>query len=48
MRSDPDRLPRALDVAMLAAQAHARGESVSAEQAVPVYVRNTVARKRGE
>ena len=46
--SDPDRFPRALDVAMLAADAHARGESVSAEHAVPVYVRNTVARKRGE
>ena len=46
--SDPDRLPRALDVATLAARAHGRGESVSAEHAVPVYVRNTVARTRGE
>jgi tRNA threonylcarbamoyladenosine biosynthesis protein TsaB len=46
--SDPDRLPRALDVAVLAADAYARGESVSAAHAVPVYVRNTVARKRGE
>ena len=46
--SDPDRLPRALDVATLAVRAHERGESVSAEHAVPVYVRNTVARKRGE
>lgn len=44
--ADPDRLPRAMDVAVLAADAHARGESVSAEQAVPVYLRNTVARKR--
>jgi tRNA threonylcarbamoyladenosine biosynthesis protein TsaB len=38
---------RALDVAMLARAGYARGESVSASEALPVYVRNQVARKRG-
>lgn len=46
--TEPDRLARALDVAALASAAHARGESVTAARALPVYVRNKVARKRGE
>jgi tRNA threonylcarbamoyladenosine biosynthesis protein TsaB len=46
--SQPDRLTRALDVAILAKAASARGESVPAALALPVYVRNKVARKRGE
>lgn len=37
--------PHARDVAHLAAAAWARGEAVSADQAVPVYVRDDVARK---
>lgn len=48
MGTQPDRLVRALDVATLARAAHARGDSVGAEDALPVYVRNKVARKRGE
>jgi tRNA threonylcarbamoyladenosine biosynthesis protein TsaB len=44
--TEPDRLPRALDVATLARAAHGRGASVNAARALPVYVRNTVARKR--
>jgi len=43
-----DRLARALDVARLAEPVHARGDSVPAWQALPSYVRNQVARKRGE
>ena len=35
-------------IAALARAAHARGDSVTAEGALPVYVRNKVARKRGE
>ena len=46
--TQPDRLVRALDVATLARAAHARGDSVGAAGALPVYVRNKVARKRGE
>jgi tRNA threonylcarbamoyladenosine biosynthesis protein TsaB len=45
---EPDRLAHALDVAILARAAHARGESVPASRALPVYVRNEVARKRGK
>jgi tRNA threonylcarbamoyladenosine biosynthesis protein TsaB len=44
---EPERVARALDVAILARAAHARGESVPASRALPVYVRNQVARKRG-
>lgn len=40
--------PRAASVVRLAADAFARGVQVSAEQAVPVYLRNQVARKKGE
>lgn len=46
--TEPNRLARALDVAMLARAAHARGDSVPASSALPVYIRNRVARKRGE
>jgi tRNA threonylcarbamoyladenosine biosynthesis protein TsaB len=46
--TEPDRLARALDVATLASAAHARGESVTAARALPVYLRNKVARKRGK
>lgn len=46
--TEPERLARAMDVAALAGAAHLRGESVSAARALPVYIRNKVARKRGE
>ena len=46
--AEPERLAHALDVAILARAAHARGDSVPASRALPVYVRNKVARKRGE
>ncbi|MFO1352623.1 MAG: tRNA (adenosine(37)-N6)-threonylcarbamoyltransferase complex dimerization subunit type 1 TsaB [Gammaproteobacteria bacterium] len=39
----PDRQPRAGAVAALAALAWARGEALSAEQALPVYLRDQVA-----
>lgn len=45
--TEPGRLARALDVAILARAAHGRGESVSAGEALPVYVRDRVAKKRG-
>lgn len=45
--TEPHRLARAADVAMLAKAAHAGGQSVSAGEALPVYLRNDVARKRG-
>jgi len=48
LRSEPDRMVRAADVGALAEVIHARGDSVSAAGALPVYVRNKVARKRGE
>jgi tRNA threonylcarbamoyladenosine biosynthesis protein TsaB len=44
--TEPDRLAHALDVAALGAAVHARGESVSADRALPVYVRDKVAEKR--
>jgi tRNA threonylcarbamoyladenosine biosynthesis protein TsaB len=44
---DPDLLPRARDVAALGAGMLARGESVPAEEALPVYVRENVAKKPG-
>ncbi len=44
--TEPGRLARALDVAILARAAHGRGESVPASNALPVYVRNEVAKKR--
>lgn len=44
---EPDLLPRARDVAALGAGMLARGQGVPAEQALPVYVRENVARKPG-
>ena len=43
---EPQRYPRAHDVALLGAAALERGEVVSAEQALPVYLRNEVAVKQ--
>lgn len=43
-----ERYPLAQDVAWLAARAVERGETVSPEQALPVYLRDNVARKPGE
>ncbi len=39
----PERLPRAKDIALLGVTALQRGLAVSAEQALPVYLRNQVA-----
>lgn len=39
----PGRYPRAYDVALLAEQAYKKGQVVSAEKAVPVYLREKVA-----
>jgi len=44
----PDRFPRAGRVARLAAFRYARGETVPAELALPVYLRDQVARKPGD
>jgi tRNA threonylcarbamoyladenosine biosynthesis protein TsaB len=41
--TDPDALPRALHLLPLAAAALARGETVQAQDAVPVYLRDQVA-----
>lgn len=43
---DGARLPHAHDIALLAATAFARGETVAAEQALPVYLREEVAWKK--
>ena len=43
---EAQRYPRARDVALLAVAALERGEAVSAEQALPVYLRNEVAVKQ--
>lgn len=43
-----ERFPLAQDVAVLAARALERGETVAAEQALPVYLRDNVAKKAGE
>jgi tRNA threonylcarbamoyladenosine biosynthesis protein TsaB len=40
-----DCYPQAEDIAVLGAHAHRNGQSVSAEQALPVYLRNTVVDK---
>jgi tRNA threonylcarbamoyladenosine biosynthesis protein TsaB len=42
----PDAYPQARDVAVLGAAAFARGEAVSAEQALPVYLRDNVVQTR--
>ncbi|HTT01843.1 MAG TPA: tRNA (adenosine(37)-N6)-threonylcarbamoyltransferase complex dimerization subunit type 1 TsaB [Steroidobacteraceae bacterium] len=44
VRVEADWLPRATEVARLAAVEHAAGRSVAAEEALPVYLRNEVAR----
>jgi tRNA threonylcarbamoyladenosine biosynthesis protein TsaB len=41
-------LPRAADIARLGKMGLARGEGVPAEQALPVYLRDQVAKKQGE
>ena len=41
-------LPRAADIARLGKLAFSRGESVSVEQALPVYLRDQVAKKPGQ
>jgi len=41
----PDTLPSAKEVAQLAANKFERGEIVSAENAIPVYLRNNIAKK---
>jgi len=45
---DAKAFAQAQDIAVLAATAFGRGEAVSAEQALPVYVRNDVAKKKKE
>jgi tRNA threonylcarbamoyladenosine biosynthesis protein TsaB len=42
-----DVYPRAGHIAMLGARAYQRGELVSAERAIPVYLRDEVAEKPG-
>ncbi|GAA4652107.1 tRNA (adenosine(37)-N6)-threonylcarbamoyltransferase complex dimerization subunit type 1 TsaB [Kistimonas scapharcae] len=44
----PDEYPHAADIALLASVALARGEGVTAEQALPVYLRDNVAKKKHE
>lgn len=43
-----EQWPHAVDIARLGAAMLARGEGVSADQALPVYVRDDVARKPGQ
>jgi len=43
-----DDLPRSSSIVKLAADAFQRGEVVAASQALPVYLRNDVAKKKGE
>lgn len=43
----PQRYPRAYDAAVLAAYAYERGETVTASEALPTYLRETVAQQRG-
>jgi tRNA threonylcarbamoyladenosine biosynthesis protein TsaB len=45
---DPQRYPQAAAMLKLAEPLAERGEMVSADQAVPVYLRNNVAKKKGE
>jgi tRNA threonylcarbamoyladenosine biosynthesis protein TsaB len=44
--SDPEMLCSAYDVVLLGVEAFGRGKAVSAESALPVYLRDNVARKR--
>ena len=48
IESDGTRLPQARDIAQLAQGAWRRGEAVAAEQALPIYLRDNVAKKKGE
>jgi len=43
---DPEALPHARDVALLGISAYEAGETLSPEQALPVYLRNEVAWKK--
>jgi len=43
-----DELPHSSSIVKLAADAFKRGEAVNASQALPVYLRNDVAKKKGE
>lgn len=43
----PQRYPRAYDVAVIAAAAYQRGETVTASEALPIYLREKVALRRG-
>jgi tRNA threonylcarbamoyladenosine biosynthesis protein TsaB len=43
----PQRYPRAYDAAVIAADAYRRGASVTAMEALPNYLRETVAKRRG-
>ena len=45
---EPDYLPRASAVVRLGADGYQKNKAVSVEQAMPVYLRNNVARKPGE
>lgn len=47
-QSDVDAYPQAEDIAVLAARDFSLGLAVNAEQAMPVYLRNKVAKKRDE
>lgn len=44
---DPDGYPHAASVAILGRDGYLKGLAVAAEQALPVYLRDTVARKKG-
>lgn len=48
VRCDQKALPRASAVAQLAVPVFERGEAVAPEAALPVYLRNDVAKKKGE
>ncbi|WP_342228257.1 tRNA (adenosine(37)-N6)-threonylcarbamoyltransferase complex dimerization subunit type 1 TsaB [Rickettsiella endosymbiont of Rhagonycha lignosa] len=43
----PQRYPKAYDAAVIAADAYRRGETVTAAEALPTYLRETVALRRG-
>ena len=45
---DPGYFPQAQHIAMLAAQSVSKGEALPAAQAMPVYIRDNVAKKKAE
>ncbi len=45
---DPELLPHAHEIALLGAAAFAAGQAVAADQAVPVYLRDQVAHRKGQ